>query len=246
MSIVKMDMSEYEALKKVENLLEESLTNERILKQELIDAQEENIKALKENSKSVTIVEAVEVTEHTKVLRPASDIWRWLKDVVVRKETYGDLRLPFVASSTDDPFRDETDVLARAFFSTHTTKSYNEKLVTRKGFDDVIVEIRDEVRAEMNDDIKEKLATGRRIEAEYTKLLEKSNADAKVIKQLSKENAELDQMYHALLKSHEGVNLTLDEYRVIVKKVEKETNATSWFNAVKAIAAIKKHIKWKE
>lgn len=59
MAKVEMDMSEYEALKKVEKTLEESLAREQELGKELAVSQKKEVDALKANEKSVTII-----TEH--------------------------------------------------------------------------------------------------------------------------------------------------------------------------------------
>ena len=78
-----MDISEYEALKKIEINLEDSLQSERVLRQELADAQQEVLNAAKLNEKMVTIIKCVEAAEYTLLLRPKDQILSALKSIFI-------------------------------------------------------------------------------------------------------------------------------------------------------------------
>jgi len=63
MAKIKMDMSEWEAMKKVQKLLEESLAKEKSLRSKVENLQKEKIDALKSNEKIVTIHKKVTTSE---------------------------------------------------------------------------------------------------------------------------------------------------------------------------------------
>ena len=63
MAKIEMDISEYEAIKKVEKLLENSLQREKELSGAVEVLQEEKIKIMEQNKKSVTIIEEKRIEE---------------------------------------------------------------------------------------------------------------------------------------------------------------------------------------
>jgi len=79
MAKIEMDMSEYEAMKKVEAVLEQALEREKVLNDEVAELTREKIELLKSNEKVITIVNRVDTTEQIYTYKTANQIYEALK-----------------------------------------------------------------------------------------------------------------------------------------------------------------------
>ena len=86
MAQVKLDMSEYELMKDKARLLEESLTREKELGEQLAESRQKEIDALLANEKSVTIRKRVQVIETIQQKNSSEDITRFLKNKIPNQQ----------------------------------------------------------------------------------------------------------------------------------------------------------------
>jgi len=164
MALVKMDMTEYEALKKVEALLEDAVKREKKLGKKLETAQQEKIDAYKANEKTVTILKEVRIVQQLQQLRPIHEINSFIEQRIAEymrhiEQRGNQFRAPnfrldgnhHAARMMHDMDLDGTG-LANIFFEVVDTEVRNQDnsediTIIRKGLDEVTEEIRVEETA---------------------------------------------------------------------------------------------------
>lgn len=197
MSIVKMDMSEYEALKKLEATLEDSLSSERVLRQELADAQAGIIEAMKANEKTVTIIEQVHKVETALVRRPERELWGYLERLLTAKRNG---TLMGVSGMIDS---DAANYIIDTFFTKQELEFVNDKTITHKGFDEIVKQVQDEVRSEHLKRHGDNLQRLQDIEIKYQDLKRDARADKAVMAELREEVKEKDEQIKLLKEEAE-------------------------------------------
>lgn len=244
MSIVKMDMEEYKALMKVQEILEKSLKTEAVLREELADAQEEKIQAMKSAEKTVTIIEQVENTEHITFLRPAEDIYGMLKNMFKsgRIDPYFN-KMNMVEDGYK--YRDHWHQIADAFFGSTKSTSMSDKLVIRKGFDEVISEIKKEVKNDFTSTHRIRLENLERTAEEYDKLKKESKADAMLLKQLKADKKSLELQLESRDKDYEKLDRWYDDVNDKLAKINTTVNSGNWtlWKSSKDISKIKEIVR---
>ena len=181
-----MDMSEYEALKKLEATLEDSLSSERVLRQELADAQAGIIEAMKANEKTVTIIEQVHKVETALVRRPERELWGYLERLLTAKRNG---TLMGVSGMIDS---DAANYIIDTFFTKQELEFVNDKTITHKGFDEIVKQVQDEVRSEHLKRHGDNLQRLQDIEIKYQDLKRDARADKAVMAELREEVKEKD------------------------------------------------------
>lgn len=134
-----MDMTEYEALKEVQQQLKDSLENERVLRQELADANEREIEALKSNEKNVTIITENRTYEEVLVKGTPETIIKQLEHTLMELKSHRFGYIHSISSASASYFCDR---LRDLFFTKTVMQSEPNVTVTRKGFDEVVEEVR--------------------------------------------------------------------------------------------------------
>lgn len=205
-----MDLSEYQEIQKVNRLLEESLDKERALADEVAKLKQEKIDILKNNEKTVTIIEQIDSVDTIKTLLPHDTILQNLFQIFQERgsgsysiDAYDHMGQPIV-------YR-----LAEAFFKTERHKMYSqEKSVTRVGFDEVKKEAKAEFLKELSEEYKRRMSS---LESEVESLRESvSGYDAlkDANKRLVKDAVRLNNNYQfyreSTLNYGQGLNKVLN------------------------------------
>lgn len=148
MAEIKMDISEYEAMKENKALLENSLKKERELQEQIKKITDEKTKMLEESSKRVVKIIKTEKREHLLNKRPDKNyVYRSFLDTIGVNWR----ALPPI------PDYINTDLLADVFFEKVTTFSHPIVETTTHGLDEIKNEIREDLLSKIDSDTKEKL-----------------------------------------------------------------------------------------
>lgn len=174
MAKIEMDISEYEAMKENKKLLENSLEKERGLQEQIKKLTDEKTKALEDAKMKVVKISKTEVTEHLLRKREDTHIWRelWLLMGLDYRQ------LPKM------PEFIHTEHLVNAFFEKATSFSTPIEETITYGLDEIKAEIRNDLKAKMDDDTKRKLEN-----AEVA--LSKNNEFLKENKKMTNDNSSL-------------------------------------------------------
>lgn len=202
MAQIKMDVSEYEAMKENKKLLEQSLKKERELQLQIQDLTKEKLQALEDAKMKVVKVKKIERRDY--VIQKRIDESRIIRDLLITLGIYPDRM-----GRSIDTLRYSLDIekLRNIFFEYGQTHSYPEvEETTLHGLDEVVAEIREDLKNSMdketNDKLKlaeetleknERLVKGNSsLMKENRKLEEKCNKFSKVVDDLTIENKERD------------------------------------------------------
>jgi hypothetical protein len=202
MAKIEMDLSEYEAIMKNKQLLEDTLKNERSLQEEIKKLTNEKTKALEDAKMKVVKVTKTEHTEHLLVKRTN-------EDYVLQQLLHAlgvDYR--YVRQSAN---LISVERLQDIFFDKVDSISFPKTETTTHGLDDIKLEIRTELKQAIDSDIKYKLTL-----AEDT--LEKNNKLISENKKLSKENENLINTNKAIVENLEQNIKSLTNYTINAEK----------------------------
>jgi len=173
MATIKMDVSEYQAMKKVEALLEKSLEREKEQAEEIKELTKERVKVLEENDKSVTIIKTKRTSETKMSYYPQEEIIRRIQQYLNSQS--GNHR-DHHRSMHDDEMRRNSMMMGQghlhsffnSFFDTRTHEFETSKVVVRKGLDEVTATIREELKAELDQSTNDKFAHLKKLITEKT------------------------------------------------------------------------------
>lgn len=185
MAKVEMDLSEFKRMEQVEKDLRDSLDREKELGQKLEQAKEEKIEALEKADKSVTIITEKRVYEHLIQNRSDTEIkhylQRWFFEFLARNSTNRggshffnpdrvhdwEIDLDFLKSRLSDALHCDRDIngsyMSEIFFTKNSSvtspslESVENKTVIRKGLDEYLVTLREELQDEVDEDVKRQL-----------------------------------------------------------------------------------------
>ena len=233
MAKIEMDLSEYQEIQKVNRLLEESLDKERALADEVAKLKQEKIDILKDNEKSVTIIERIDSVDTVKTLLPHDVILQNLFQIFQERggnsysiDAYDHMGQPIV-------YR-----LAEAFFKTERQKMYSqEKSITRVGFDEVKKEAKDEFLKDLSEESKRRRES---LESEVKDLRESvvgydalKEANKKLLKDAQRLNNNYQFYRESTFNYAEGLNEILDVLK----------DKFTFFNSKVKVGLIKKIIR---
>ena len=214
MAQIKMDVSEYEAMKENKNLLEKSLENERALNEQVKQLTDEKTKALEDAKMKVVKVTRSEVRQHLIMkMEPWGEhaVRRLLNALGINTHA---INSDMVLSSwLRDKTRIDWDMLADAFFSKTESVAVPVNEITTHNLDDVKAEIRADIMAGIDNDTKQALAAGEKARAELGELLDKNSELLRTIDILEHVNAEL----MGLMESGNADSKKCDMVREIVE-----------------------------
>lgn len=175
MATITMDTSEYEVLMDKMNLLEKSLEREKELQDKISELKDENIKALENSKMKVVKITKTEHTEHLLQIRPD-------------QYTYSKIRALFGFTGTESvcpAHMFDFYALEKLLFSRCKSVSYPLETITTHGLD----EVKEELRKELDDEIKQKLEIADQKTKEYSKI---NNELTETKMELSKTKKQLD------------------------------------------------------
>jgi len=155
MAKVEMDMTEYEALKQVQTQLKDSLEQERVLRQELADAQELEVEALKANEKIVTVINETRSEEVVLVKGEPEFIIEQLEHTLMNLKS---ARFRGMHSMDYDSVSHFCDRLRDLFFTRQVLKQEPQQTVIRRGFDEVAEEVRQSVEKDLRESNAQRMA----------------------------------------------------------------------------------------
>jgi hypothetical protein len=147
MAKIEMDISEYEAMKENKKLLENSLEKERGLQEQIKKLTDEKTKALEDAKMKVVKISKTEITEYLMRKREDSYIWRELWHLL-GLDYRGLPKMPDCI---------HTDHLASVFFEKVKSYSMPNEETTTHGLDEIKAEIRNDLKAKMDEETNRKI-----------------------------------------------------------------------------------------
>lgn len=175
MATITMDTSEYEVLMDKMNLLEKSLEREKELQDKISELKDENIKALENSKMKVVKITKTERTEY--LLRRRADSYTYSKI----RDIFGFTGTGYVCPAEMFDF----ETLEKLLFSRCESVSFPLETITTHGLD----EVKEELRKELDDEIKQKLEIADQKTKEYSKI---NNELTETKMELSKTKKQLD------------------------------------------------------
>lgn len=211
MAKIEMDISEYEIMKENKKLLEDSLNKERELQKQVEQLTKDKIKALEDAKMKVVKITKSEVTEH--LLRKRVD------DTYIFRELLHVLGVDY-RYLQHKPDLIHIDHLRNVFFEKTTQFSMPREETTTYGLDEIKVEIREDLKAKMDDDIKRKIQNAEKaltINNELLKENETLNTDNNLFIDKNKKLTEqCDELTEKLTNIKNG-NETIGKIKDLVK-----------------------------
>lgn len=200
-----MDLSEYERMQENKRLLEDSLKNERVLREEITKLQQEKLEVLE--AAKMKVVKVNKTTKEESLLKlkyskhELAYILKELQDLI---NGYG---------SFESNYERIINIMAEKFFKRINSSSDGLYSVTTYGLDEIKKELREEIIDSIDADIKRKLEDAKIFK---TKEHEFKTTCSKLETQVS----ELTSSKNKLLK-------LLDEKDVIIKSKEEIINSNT-------------------
>lgn len=160
MAKIEMDISEYDAMRENKKLLEDSLKREQELGKQLLDLNQQKMQALEDAKMKVVKISKKITTQH----------------VLVKKESnnaiLNELGRIFGISTSQlrHHFNWETGRLIDALFNKVSSESQPTTETTVHGLDEIKLELRNEIKANIDSDIQTKLDNTNKIEANLVAL----------------------------------------------------------------------------
>lgn len=242
MAQIKMDISEYEALKKVESLLEESKAKQEKLYQELDKIQKEKIQVLNESAYQVVIKKII-VHRHIRLATVKENLF----DIFLKK-MYDFVKYyqgNFVAASL--PYKEE---LSKAFFhileDSEMTElvEEQEEVVSYKGLQQVTEELKEQITTKIESQIDVKYKRALEFE-KANKGLAKLHLknETEVIPKLLSQIEELTKEVKVKEEKIEDLSLVLQKKKNLLSKIEENLSKVTFFNKGKIFSKIKNYIK---
>lgn len=211
MAKIEMDISEYEIMKENKKLLEDSLNKERELQKQVEQLTKDKIKALEDAKMKVVKITKSEITEH--LLRKRVD------ETYVFRELLHVLGIDYRhIQCKPDSIR--IDYLQNIFFEKVKSFSTPIEETTTCGLDEIKVEIREELKAKMDDDIKRKIKNAETVLTKNDELLKENKTLTTDNNLLIDKNKKLTEQCDELTKKLadiENGNETLMKVKEILK-----------------------------
>jgi hypothetical protein len=143
MATIKLDISEYELMQENKRLLENSLKNEQELHEKIKQLTQEKIDALETAKMKVVKIRKTEITEHLLQKKDDRSTWEEIFHLIGIRG----INPPCISM----------DYLRGAFFSKATSYSTPTEEITTHGLDEIKLEIRNELKEQLDDEIASKI-----------------------------------------------------------------------------------------
>lgn len=210
MAEIKMDISEYEAMKENKKLLENSLEKERELQKQINKLNEEKNKALEDAKMKVIKIIRQESHEYTLIKKDINEIWNNIIYALIPSMNINDY--PQIPSNY------YTDFLIDSFFEKVKTTSIPSEEVTTHGLDDIKNELKNTIKNELDESIKNKIKNAEIVLSKNDELLKENQ-------NLLKENNLAKEKNDFLLKQNSEV----------IGKLTKIENQNESINKIKEV-----------
>lgn len=226
MAKIEMDISEYEIMKENKKLLEDSLNKERELQKQVEQLTKDKIKALEDARMKVVKITKSEVTEH--LLRKRVD------ETYVFSELLHVLGIDYRYLQHKPDFI-HIDHLQNIFFEKVKSSSIPVEETITCGLDEIKVEIREELKAKMDDDIKRKIQNAETALTKNDELLKENktltNDNNLLIEKNKKLTEQCDELTKKLIDIENG-NETLGKIKDLVKNGYGVWNKSKIINSI--------------
>ncbi len=248
MAEIKMDISEYEEMKKNARLLEESLERERKQSDTIEKLKEERIAALEENSKKVTTITEVVNKQYVLKHREDSNYNMYIKSKVstllrsisraIRDNDRGYLSTQNFNSPTDFRSMLEQDVhevvqdLVNSYYEIVALPTESFKTVNTKGLDEVILDLKEQLHKELEEEIEKSIKS---LEVVQKKLKEVETKEKDAIALLATTEQDLEKaieennLLEELLEANKQALAFAQPALDFISSVEKILNAPTPF-----------------
>jgi hypothetical protein len=249
MAKIEMDMSEYEAMKKVENNLQASLDNERDLRNKIEELQKENIRVLEE-AKHKVVIETIETVEEIRIKRIDHGLDYLSSGNFTHPFIYGlekavsELKLGNLTPSIFlDRFAEKN--FQKSEFKSGPNKTYKYS----QSIKDLENEIQTRLEEGMDKEYKETLEFGNKCMIDNKKLKEEISScikySEKLTKDLEEANIELEKTNDKYLNCQERGKENLKNNIVNTRKIANITKAlgSKWMNLFTRTSKIRKILR---
>lgn len=229
-----MDISEYDIMRENKTLLEKSLENERLLQKDIEKLQKEKIKALEDAKMKVVKITKSEKTEYVYLTNDPYESYRNLTRFLGLNPNE---HSQFVKNNLS------YEILIDSFFKRTTNYSPTTEEITLHGLDEIKVELRENIKKELNREIQNKLEEAEEMFSEHSKLLESNQKLISNNDDLSKYNKNLleekEKLESQLKTQKETIEKELRDsiIKEVSEKVEKEI--TEGQTSIKIVNKIK-------
>lgn len=201
MATITMDSSEWEAMKKNIQLLEEAKKREEQLNDEIKKLQAEKMEVLKTNEKNVTIVKETWRHETIRMHKPMRQILTEVYHFVERAQ-----RGYPIDNISDEEF-------IRMFFSKSEMNGLKvDETITTRGFDEVRAEFELKYKEELDENTKDRLSDIPKLEKEIKDLSDRLDSVKPNEDKLREDNFRLTKTNHELITDND--KLREDNFRL--------------------------------
>lgn len=231
MAQIKMDVSEYDEMKKNALLLEEALKREKEQNDRISTLEKEKIDALKANEKSVTVIKRSEVHEYLLQRRSPNEIIQSMNQFVqgARRGSY-----------TMEYATDRLNNFESIFFDKSKSYSIPSEEVTIKGLDEVKAEIRRDVENKISEETKSKLYRLDIVEGELKKVKAEKEETEYELRLAHKKNESVIKFKDI---AHAELENTQEELKVLRERVSKLKEGVNepfnFFNAYSKLSKLR-------
>jgi len=210
MAEIKMDISEYEAMKENKRLLENSLQKERDLNDEIKKLNTDKTKALEDAKMKVVKISKSEINEYYYKKKNDYDTFKTLHSFVSNYASNN-------AHSHSPTSYFNIDGLIDNLFDKIKTTSIPYEEITTYGLDEVKSEIRNDLKEKMDGDIKTKLERAEKISIRNNELITEN-------KTLVNENLLLNDLNKNLMTQVDELNKKVTYASIEVTKINNHIN----------------------
>ena len=229
MAKIEMDISEFKAMEENKKLLEDALGRERELADKVDKLNQEKIEILKQNEKTVTVIHKQQVYKMLKTPYSPHQVFekmkRFFQDTLGSSKytrpgmDYRDMTHAIRAEmSTRVDGEGHWQTLIDSIFETAEATSMIDKEVTRKGFDEEILEIKKEYHESLSKETKAQLSELESLIKENKSLHQDLKLKNKEIKNLEES---FDRLTETLEKESENHISTKKSIKVFLKDLKQ-------------------------
>lgn len=209
MAKIEMDISEYDIMRENKRLLEDSILKQKELQSQIDLLTKEKIKALEDAKMKVIKISKSEVTEHLFRKRPDVEILqRLFHKLGVHISRYTDVEAYMIHADLSSVFYEKTKIISSPIEET-----------TIHGLDEIKVEIREDLKKQIDSGISQKLEEAEKLSIKMKEVLESN-------KKLNTNNDILEEQIKKLLEKEiettKEIDIVREENKSLVEKLIEE------------------------
>lgn len=245
MAKIEMDVSEYEAMKKVETLLQESLEREKKQADTIQQLNQEKIAALEQNENKITKISTKRVIQQA--LIPSTDGGTRLNNVL---SSWG---IPVYGMDFFGSQNHHVRELANALFEIKESEIIEDPIITLQGMQESRTEIEEVIKGRIDQETKDSLARGQKAAEELEKTKTQLDRALSKLDYSDKSNKQLSKQVDKLLAKRENLEKKIEETEKLLSKfsglsnllnlIEEISSTYTAFNKGKSLSAINEEVK---